>query len=244
LYIASLSAYFLISMKHVLLFLGSGLLTGVAHAQVGLRAGGTLSRYTEAGTVHTDYGFTYARAQSSPKIGYQVGVYYAQKLSARLALVPEVQLSREQVRVRAMNYALPDAHYDSDYTVRATYLNVPVLLRWQVGPVYVEAGPQAGVLLAGREEGAVTTTTVSWGGSVTQPLNQPTTDSYRRFDIGPCLGVGLQLPAGLGLSLRAYQGLRDLTGVTEVTYAPAPYVSGQRRQSLQASLTYQLTGEQ
>jgi hypothetical protein len=231
-------------MKHFLLLLGSVLLTGVAHAQVGLRAGGTLSRYTEAGTVHTDYGFTYARARSSSKLGYQLGVYYAQKLSTRLALMPELQLSREQVGVTAINYALPDAHYDSDYTVRATYLNVPVLLRWRIGPVYVEAGPQAGILLAGREAGTVTKTTVSWGGVITQPLDQHITDSYRRFDIGPCLGVGMQLPAGIGLNLRAYQGLRDLTGVTEITYAAAPYVSGQRRQALQASLTYQLTGKQ
>ena len=229
-------------MKQFLGILSSVLLTGTAYAQVGVRVGGNLSRFTENSTVIHRYSFTYAQARSSSQLGYHLGVYYAQKLSARLSLVPEVQLSREQVRVSAFNYELPDAHYDSDYTVRATYLNVPVLVRWQLGPVYVEAGPQASILLAGREEGTVGVSSAGWGAR-TQPLDQDVTNRYRRFDVGPCLGVGLSLPAGLGLSLRAYQGLLALTSVTEVTYEPGPYVSGQRRQSLQASLTYQLKGQ-
>lgn len=229
-------------MRQFLLVVGSVLLTDTAYAQVSLRAGGNISRFTEAGTVRNGRGFTYASAQSSSKLGYQLGVYYEQKLSARLSLVPEVQFSREQVHVTAFNYSLPDAGYDSDYTVRASYLNVPVLLRLKLGLVYVEAGPQAGVLLVGREVGTVAVSSVGWG-AYTQQLDQKVTNSYRRFDVGPCLGVGIQLPAGLGLSLRAYQGLLALNSVTEITYKPAPYVSGQRRQSLQASLTYQLTGK-
>jgi hypothetical protein len=231
-------------MQQFLLLLSSGLLfASSAQAQFGLRAGGNSSRFPEVGSGRANPGVVYAGAQSSSKLGYQLGVYYAQKLSPRLSLVPEVQLSREQVQVTAFNHSLPDALYDSDYTVHTTYLNVPVLLRWKLGPVYVEAGPQASLLLGGREIGTVAVTSVGWGG-YREDFDQKATDRYRRFDVGPCLGVGVQLPAGLGLSLRAYQGLLALTSATEVTYQTGTYVSGQRRQSVQASLTYQLTARQ
>jgi hypothetical protein len=70
--------------------------------------------------------------------------------------------------------------------------------------------------------------------TATQPFDQAITDSYRRFDVGPCLGVGVQLPAGLGLSVRAYRGLMTLNHERQ-------FVDGEhQRQSLQASLTYQL----
>jgi hypothetical protein len=231
-------------MQRFLLFLSSGLLfANSVQAQFGLRAGGNSSRFPKAGTGHDNSGFAYTGAQSSSKLGYQLGIYYVQKLSAWFSLVPEVQLSREQVQVMAFNHSLPDALYDSDYTVHTTYLNLPVLLRWKLGPLYVEAGPQVGLLLGGREAGTVAVTSVGWGG-YREDFDQKVTDRYRRFDVGPCLGVGVQLPAGLGLSLRAYQGLLALTSPTEVTYQTGTYVSEQRRQSVQASLTYQLTARQ
>jgi len=102
------------------------------------------------------------------------------------------------------------------------------------GPVYVEAGPQASLLLGGRQTGSEII--YSWQSPTTTgyAIDQDVTEHNRRFDIGPCLGVGLKLPAGLGVSVRAYQGLVTLN--EERSAADGKF----KRQSLQASLTYQL----
>lgn len=70
-------------------------------------------------------------------------------LSKRLSLVPEVQFSRERVRLttRDNNFTIPEYFGRTDSRLSMSYLVVPVLLRASFGPVYVEAGPQAYVLL-------------------------------------------------------------------------------------------------
>lgn len=198
---------------------------GPAHAQLGLRVGGSLSQ------LHTTTG-TNLYSRSSAQLGYQVGVTYRVPLTAQLALVPEMQYSNERTTLSEANYTIPDLDFEADARLRLHYLNVPVLLRATLGPVYVEAGPQASLLLGGRQTGTVMTT--SWGMAATQPFDQSITGSNRRFDVSPCLGVGVQLPTGWGLSVRAYRGLMTLNHKRQ-------FLDGEhQRQSLQASLTYQL----
>lgn len=217
-------------MTRFLLLLGSSLfIVGTAQAQLGLRVGGSLAQ------LHTTTG-TNRYSRSSAQLGYQVGVTYRVPLTAWLALVPEVQYSHERTTLSEANYTIPDRDIEADSRLRLHYLNVPILLRATFGPVYVEAGPQASVLLGGRQMGTVTT--ASWGREATQPFDQAITDSYRRFDVGPCLGVGVQLPAGVGLSVRVYRGLKTLNYERQ-------FLDGEhQRQSLQASLTYQLPTRQ
>jgi hypothetical protein len=128
-----------------------------------------------------------------------------------------------------------------DYQLRLSYLSVPVLFRVNLGPVYVEAGPQVSVLVQGRQVGTMVNS--AWA-TYREDMDQTVTSNYQRFDVGPCLGVGVKLPAGLGLSLRAYQGLVNLgqeQRYLAVYLAPSTL---QHRQSLEASLTYQLTPRQ
>lgn len=182
--------------------------------------------------------------KNQAQLGYQLGVYYEAALSKRFFLMPEVQFSREQQRVtETSSTSLADASYTSEYRVNLSYVNVPVLLRAALGPVYLEAGPQLSVLVGGRGTGQ--TEGYSWGGGYTRSLiDQAATDRYHRLDAGFCLGVGVKLPAGLGLNVRAYQGLRQLnTDRTNDSRTPIPYSGNKEyRQTLQASLTYQLHG--
>jgi hypothetical protein len=55
--------------------------------------------------------------------------------------------------------------------------------------------------------------------------------------------VGLLLPAGIGVNVRGYWGLRRVNEEAD-TYTPFPmtYVGPVHQQMLQASLTYQLHG--
>ncbi|RZK28227.1 MAG: PorT family protein [Hymenobacter sp.] len=219
-------------MTRFLLLLGSSLLvTGTAQAQFGLRVGGSLSQ------LHTTTG-TNLYSRSSAQLGYQVGVTYQLPLTAWLALVPELQYSDERTTLSEANYTLPDLSFNAESRLRLHYLNVPVLVRATLGPVYIEVGPQASCLVGGRQTG--TTTAASVWGPNGQPytdshlIDQPITQGNQRFDVGPCVGVGAKLPAGLGLSVRAYRGLRTLNQERQ-------FLDGEhQRQTLQASLTYQL----
>jgi hypothetical protein len=228
-------------MKHVLHLLGGSLLlAGTVQAQAGLRAGGTLARLTTQGEVP---GIYYLEASNSAKLGYQGGIFYQVPLGKRLSLVPEVQFSRERVQLTARdnNFVVPEYFGNTDSRLSMSYLVVPVLLRASFGPVYTEAGPQGGLLFGGREVGTYTTTFFERPLSAA-PIDRPLPDDLRRFDVGPCVGVGVKLPAGFGVSVRAYQGLVSLTPGEQPSRA-YPYQSSLRRQTLQVALTYQLAAQ-
>jgi hypothetical protein len=215
-------------MKQFFFLLGIGLaMANAAQAQVGLRLGGSASKLhtTDDGIMHNS---------SSAKLGYQAGLTYQIPLTKWLAVVSEVQYSQEHMTLAQVNYAIADAGFSSDSRLSLHYLNMPVLVRASLGPVYVEAGPQVSMLLGGRQVGTVTTFSGWTGTSMSYDLDESLTDQYRRFDVGPCVGVGVMLPAGLGLSVRAYRGLVTLN------HKQGTYEGGYQRQSLQASLTYQL----
>lgn len=218
--------------RFLLLLTGSLLAASATHAQVGLRAGASLcSLHTTDGTnVHNDAG---------SKAGYQAGITYQVPLSKWLAVVPEVQYSNERMTLAQASYATSDIGFVADYRLSLHYLNVPVLVRATLGPVYLELGPQASLLLGGRQTGTLTTTSWGFGPLVsTADVNQDVTENNRRFDVGPCAGVGVQLPAGLGLSVRAYRGLVTLN------HERSLFEGEQQRQTVQASLTYQLPARQ
>jgi hypothetical protein len=222
-------------MKQFLFLLGLGLtMANAAQAQFGVRVGGNASKL-----YHKDGPYNpYIYSSSSAKLGYQIGLTYQLRLTKWLALVPEVQYNKEQLTLSQANYAMQDAGFSVDSRLRLHYLNVPVLVRASLGPVYVEAGPQASVLLGGRQVGTSYFYN-GWTGTTTpSDFDQPASDQYERFDVGPCVGVGVTLPAGLGLSVRAYRGLVTLNDDRQA------FDREVRRQSLQASLTYQLPTRQ
>jgi hypothetical protein len=210
-------------MNRFSLVLGSSLLfTGTAHAQLGVRAGGNLAGFTTS----TNNG---VRTSTGSQPGYQMALFYQQPLTRHLSLVPEVQYSDERLTMNRSS--LYGATYHATYRARYKYLSVPVLLRATWGRVYGEVGPQIGVMVGGREVGEVSI------GQTSFEVNRATTDpnqGYRRVDAGPCLGVGVQLLAGLGLNVRAYQGLASLT------HDGGANIAHLYRRSLQASLIYQL----
>jgi hypothetical protein len=234
-------------MKRLLLFLGSSLLlASSAQAQLSVRVGGNLSHLTTSALRNRLGSPNTTGSSFDNRLGYQAGVLYVAQLSTRFALVPEVQLRRENAHVSAYDYTYIDSFQNWDYQLRQSYLSVPVLVRANLGPVYVEVGPQASVLLQARQVGTVVTN--GWGSS-TLDIDHAVTGNYHRFDVGPCVGVGLKLPASLGLSVRAYQGLLNL-GQEQPLITPYQTPNSfnlttiQHRQSLEASLTYQLTARQ
>ncbi|GAA4496899.1 hypothetical protein GCM10023172_11010 [Hymenobacter ginsengisoli] len=218
-------------MKLLFLLLGSLAASSAAHAQLAVRLGGGLTRLraTEGQVV---------RSSSSAQAGLEAGLLYQLPLAPHLSLVPEVAYSYERTTLSQSSMSVGDAFFKADTRLRLHYLSVPVLVRASLGRVYLEAGPQASLLLGGRQTG--TDYITSWGlGYTTQAyeIDQAAAKDRQRLDVGPCLGLGLALPAGLGVSVRAYQGLLALNE------ARSDADGKLQRQSLQASLTYQLNSK-
>ena len=79
------------------------------------------------------------------------------------------------------------------------YINVPVMLQWKsAGGFYVEAGPQAGFLIAAQQEG---------------PADNAETENkemFKPFDFSVGAGVGFLSRIGLGIGARYNHGFRNV----------------------------------
>jgi hypothetical protein len=228
-------------MHRFLFLLSILLLPSMAKAQGGMRIGSTLM-----GPVTKTWADG-SSLKTNGQLGYHVGYYYQHKLTKRLSLVPEVQFSREQAQVTLKRYSqlvlMGGATYigqtvQGQYRLQVSYVNLPVVARFALGPVYVEAGPQVSVLVGGQGKGQ--TSHFAGDGTYYTDIKQTATKRFRPFDAGACVGLGLVLPAGFGINIRAYQGIVNRDRDEFASDDQIPWVGHKtQRQTLQASLTYQ-----
>ncbi|GAB3299816.1 porin family protein [Hymenobacter tenuis] len=177
-------------MKHTLLFLLAFLLAATAHAQLGVKAGinAAVLDGENLGSTSTDY-----------KTYYHAGILYEAKLIGPLSIQPEVLYSLQ-------GSSFKDAV--GNYDAKLHYLNVPVLAKVTLGPVFVEAGPQFGLLLSKSESGEVTVSSTGNG-----PYS-----SYKRGDLSLAAGAGLKLSNFL-VGARFNAGLNDINDAKNLSGA-------------------------
>lgn len=76
------------------------------------------------------------------------------------------------------------------------YLNIPVMVKYYITPkLYVEAGPEAGILLYANEK--------------TESYKRSYRQQFRRASLNAGAGIGYQLPLGLGVSARYMFGVSN-----------------------------------
>lgn len=198
-----------------------------ARAQPGVLAGAGFA------TLATGSADGLYRASAQSRAGYQVGIFYQQWLNERWAVVPMLEVSRQNIDLTAETYGIADGGYLGIYRLGLTYVTVPVRLRATLGKLYLEAGPQLGLLFGARETGTEYFSTIA--GGYQQDFDRRATDRYHRLDAGLSAGAGVRLPAGFGLAVHAFAGLRSITYAPQSTYGGALY-----NRTLRAALTYQL----
>ncbi|WP_051718632.1 porin family protein [Hymenobacter sp. IS2118] len=145
---------------------------------------------------------------SSYKAFYHVGVFYEAKLLGALAIQPEVQYS-----VAGGNLKSAFTNYDS----KLQYLTVPVLAKLTLGPVFVEAGPQFGLLLSADQSGTMQLGLAPDGTPAYGNQSRPATGSFKRNDFSVVGGVGLKLAAGFSLGGRLVAGLNDINDAKDLS---------------------------
>ena len=165
-----------------------------AHAQFGIKAG--VNEAVLQGRVGED---------ATYKTYFHAGVFYEAKLIGPLSIQPELLYSLQGSQLKGATTV-------TNYTTQLNYIQVPILLKATLGPVFVEAGPQFGYLVAANEQGTVQVRTAS-GNVAFQDVNQSSNDSYKRGDIAICAGLGLKLGSLIRVGGRFVAGLNDVNNL-------------------------------
>ncbi|WP_324673298.1 porin family protein [Hymenobacter sp. GOD-10R] len=185
-------------MKRFFTLLLSMALASAAHAQFGFKAG--LNAAVLDGTA--------ANVKASYKTQYHIGALYNYKVAGPLSIQPELL------------YSLQGTERKSDlldYDTKLHYLNLPVLAKVTLGPVFLEAGPQFGVLLTAKEVGTMlvappTPNAPAQYGEVSRQVK----DNYKKNDFSLCAGLGFKLHSVL-VGARFTAGLNDINAAKPVT---------------------------
>lgn len=164
--------------------------TPFAQAQFGIKGGVNVAELTGRDGESASY-----------KAFYHVGVFYQANLLGPLFIQPEVQYS-----VVGGNLKSAFTNYDTELH----YFTVPVLAKLTLGPLFVEAGPQFGVLLKANQSGQLQVNLAPDGTPAYGNESRPATGSFKRGDFSVVGGVGLKLASGFSLGGRLVAGLNDI----------------------------------
>lgn len=185
-------------MKKVLIIVLISFLSGsFAHAQFGVKGGLNVAELTGR-----------TGESSSYKAFYHVGVFYQANVLGPLAIQPEVQYSLAGGNLKSAF---------SNYDTELRYLTVPILAKLTLGPVFVEAGPQFGVLLGADQSGKMQIGLAPDGTPDYGNVSRPATGSFKRSDFSVVGGVGLRLAGNFSFGGRLVAGLNDINDVKELS---------------------------
>jgi hypothetical protein len=142
--------------------------------------------------------------------GYHVGTYMYIKLPLIFGIQAEAQYSTQGGEFQ-LNTVINKNNL--------SYINIPVLIRSDFGPINFHFGPQFGLL---------TDASLSLNGIKTNIKNQ-----FISRDFSFVAGLGIRLPARFGLSIRYVKGLKNVSDINVIN-------SETKNTMFQLSLKYSL----
>jgi len=157
----------------------------------GLRAGANLASLE----VDDDYNATNYNTNS--KTSFHLGAFVNVPIGGIFRIQPEVSYVGQGSKVTGNFVSNPLEHgiYELDFH----YIAVPIMLQLQTkGGFFVEAGPQAAVLIKGQEEQA------------TAKVDLKDAELVKQLDFGAAAGIGYLTRVGLGLNARYVHGFSNV----------------------------------
>ena len=183
---------------HALLFLPLLLAAASAQAQFGIKAG-INGAILDGQNIEMETRY---------KTTFHAGVFARIPVLGPLSIQPEVLYSLQGSEFRSTL---------ANYETKLHYLNVPVLARVKVGPMFAEAGPQFGVLLGAREDGTLRISAADGYG----PVDRSADSNYKKTDFALAAGAGIEV-GHLILGARYTAGLNDINEVRDLNGANDP----------------------
>lgn len=103
---------------------------------------------------------------------------------------------------------------ENDITSRDSFLEIPILLGYQVADGFdLHVGPSLGLLLGTKTTGESVTTV--GGESTTVEIDDDSTEGRNGFEFGLALGANYMLPSGLGFGVRYTRAFTDIADETD-----------------------------
>jgi len=199
----------------------------------GVKAGLNASMYN---SVSDNYGVD---NNEKLKPGFNAGIFVHIPVAEKFSIQPELLFSqlgsktKERYRHYSNGYGFVS---DVDYKSNLNYLVLPVMVQYNILPqLYVEAGPEFGLLLGGRIKGDQKSTEISGNNSFSYTdhfSNKIQKDFYHTFNFGVGIGAGYYFTQNLAATARFTAGL---TGI----YKNSQSDNKVRNNAFQVGLAYQ-----
>ncbi|MDR6369939.1 hypothetical protein J2795_001518 [Chryseobacterium bernardetii] len=172
------------------------------------------------------------------KAGSYIGVFANIPLAEKFSIQPELLFSQlgsktEDIFIHHSENSYTKQEYT--YKTNLNYLTLPVMVQYHILPqLYVEAGPEFGLLLGGKIEGdgrneiryndTTSTSTESFDNKIPMKL-------YNKFNFGIGIGAGYYFTQNFGVTARFTAGV---TGIFKNDYGTKV-----RNNALQIGVAYQ-----
>jgi hypothetical protein len=146
--------------------------------------------------------------EPSSRVAPHFGAFVRFRTSQHFAFQPEVLYSSQGAHVSYPSTEFGEIEGDR----KVTYLAVPLLAKVYIGSVfYIQAGPQAGLLLGAKYDGEVVKyTSNSNGGTARVEKNEIDNKKEYKSDIALCGGLGADFKNGLTVSARLNYGVTNI----------------------------------
>lgn len=156
------------------------------------------------------------------KAGFHAGVFVNIPIAEKFSIQPELLFSQlgskseESYKYHSGNSGFKQEY---DFKLNLNYLTMPVMVQYNILPqLYVEAGPEFGVLLGGKFKGDKTLTATE--GSVTTVTTEKYSekvnkDFYNTFNFGIGIGAGYYFTDNFGVTARFTAGITDVSKINK-----------------------------
>lgn len=151
------------------------------------------------------------------KPGFNAGVFVNIPVAEKFSVQPEVLFSQlgSKTEEREQYYVNSDRfRRETDYKKTLNYLTVPVMVQYNILPqLYVEAGPEFGFLLGGKDKGDFTLTQTSGNVTTSQTTSfseNIVKDLHNKFNFGIGIGAGYYFTQNFGVTARFTAGITDI----------------------------------
>lgn len=151
------------------------------------------------------------------KPGFNAGVFVNIPVAEKFSVQPEVLFSQlgSKTEEKEVYYNNSDKFKrETDYKKTLNYLTIPVMVQYNILPqLYVEAGPEFGFLLGGKDKGDLTLTQTSGNTTTTQTTSfseNIVKDLHNKFNFGIGIGAGYYFTQNFGVTARFTAGITDI----------------------------------
>lgn len=151
------------------------------------------------------------------KPGFNAGVFANIPVAEKFSIQPELLFSQlgSKTEEREEFYINSDRYRrEVDYKKTLNYLSLPVMVQYNILPqLYVEAGPEFGFLLGGKDKGDITMIRNSGNTTSTETTtfsDNIVKDLYNKFNFGIGIGAGYYFTQNFGVTARFTAGITDI----------------------------------